>query len=120
MPQYPGEIYFMNDQVTEDITSVGFGEVWMYFYKETMIGVRDARNKVSFFMTADSKSETKAPMAPTLANLTEDHIREAIEEHDQSSEKCTRVPMVDLFSHAVRLSAAEMNLLLNETMMGND
>ena len=120
MPAYPGEIYFLNDLVTEDTTSVGFGEVWIYFFKETQIGVRDARNGVAYFMDADTKNDTKAPMAPTLANLTKEHVREAIEEQDPSAEKCHIFHISELYGHTVRILAAEMNMLLNEAMMGQD
>jgi len=118
MPQYPKEIWYIADQVTEDIISIGQGEVWTYFYKETLIGVRDARNKVSYFLDPETKKDTKAPMAPTIQNLTEAHMKEAIEEHDQSAEKCHRVHLQELFDHTTRILLAEFKLLWQEQMSG--
>lgn len=115
---YEKEVYYLCDQITEQIITIGIGEVWLYFYKETLIGVRDVRNKVSYFLDPDTKNDTKTTMAPTLANLTEESIREAIEEHDLSSEKTHRVHLQELFDHTTRLILGELHVLIKQSILG--
>ena len=119
MAEYPKEIYYVSDQVTESISSTGIGEVWLYFYKENLIGVRDVRNKRSTFMIVGTHKESKGPLPPTINNLTEAHIKEAIDEHDQSAETVDRVPYMDLFAAATKLLLPELNLMINREMMGS-
>jgi len=116
--EYPEELYYTKDIVTDDIDSLGIGEVWLYYYKETMIGARHVREKVSYFIDADTKNDTKAPMAPTLKNLTNEHVQAAINEHDQSTETCHRVHFQELFRHATMMLYKETNLLADQVMMG--
>lgn len=119
MTEYQDEIWAVSDQVTEDISSTGLGEVWLYFYKECLIGVRDVRNKKSFFVIPGTHKESKAPLPPTIDNLTEDHVREAIEEHDQETETCERVPFMEMFNCLNRLLLPEINLMVNRVMIGS-
>lgn len=48
------ENFFMQDEVAKDITSFSLGEVWLYFYKEALIGVRDLEANTAFFLKAEN------------------------------------------------------------------
>lgn len=115
----PNELYFLKDFVTEDIISVSFGDCWLYFYKETLIGVRHIPTKVSYFMDVKTKADTKANMAPTLDNLTEAHIKEAVDEIDPNAETTHLLPMTDLGGKALELAALELSTLLDSRLAGN-
>lgn len=116
--KYDDEIYFMQDPVTEDISSVGIGECWLYFYKETLIGARHITTNVSYFIDAKTTKDTKAPVAPTLQHCTNEHIQEAIDERDQSQETCHRVAFSEIFGHAMRILLMETNDLVDDILMG--
>lgn len=115
--QFPSQTYFVRDFVTPDITSVGIGNVWLYFYKETLVGVRDAAQKLAYFMDVKSRTETKANMAPTLANLAETHIKECIDEGDISGEKQEFIHINELGAKAQELCALEMSRLMDAALL---
>jgi hypothetical protein len=114
---FPSQTYFVRDFVTPDITSVGLGNLWLYFYKETLVGARDAAQKLAFFVDVKSKSDTKANMAPTLANLSETHIKECIDEGDIQGEQQTFLHINEIGAKAQELCALEMSRLMDAALL---
>ena len=118
MTIYPTETTFAHDQVTEDVASVGYGEVWIYFFKETLIGVRDVRNAKAAFLKVETKNETTTAMSPTLEYLTDAHIREAIDEMRNDGEVVEFFHINELGDIAVAYFAAELNFIMNSKLLG--
>lgn len=118
MTTYPAETRHALDQVTEDVASVGHGECWMYFFKETLIGVRDVRNSVAYFLKVDTKDDTKAPMAPTIRYLTDAHVKEAVEEMSNDQEKIEYLHINELGDKADLILMGELNFMINSKLMG--
>jgi hypothetical protein len=47
------EFFFLDDMDAEkNYISVSIGEIWLYFYKQSLIGVRDMRSNQSAFLHA--------------------------------------------------------------------
>lgn len=114
---FPSQTYFMRDYVTNDIASVGIGNCWLYFYKETLVGVRDAHQKLAYFVDVSTKADTKANFAPTIDNLTETHVKECIDEGDISGEKQEFLHINELGAKAQELCAMEMSRLLDAALL---
>lgn len=52
------EFFFLDEMDAErDYISISIGEVWLYFYKQTLIGVRDMRSNKSAFLRVDTPSK---------------------------------------------------------------
>lgn len=117
--EYPNETYFALDPVTEDVNSVGCGEVWCYYFKETLIGVRDVRNARAFFLDVSTKDDTQAAMAPTIKYLTDAHVKEAIDEVSNEGEKLEYVHIKELGAKAQLLVMEELNDLMNKRLLGS-
>lgn len=114
---FPSQTYFMRDYVTADITSVGIGNIWLYFYKETLVGVRDAAQKLAYFMDVKTKSDTKANLAPTIDFLTDVHIKECIDEGDITGEQQEFLHINELGAKAQELCALEMSRLMDAALL---
>lgn len=120
MTSYPNETVHTLDQVTEDVASVGCGEVWTYYFKETLIGVRDVRNAQAFFLDVSTKDDTKASMAPTIKYLTDAHVKDAVEEMSNENEKIEYLHIKELGGKATLLLMGELNHMMNEILLGNN
>lgn len=110
--------YFFRDYVTEDILSYGIGPVWLYHFKETLIGVRDTEIKEAYFVKLDSIPEHKAQYVPTIEQLTEAHINEAIEEIDRQGEKLDYLPINEIMSKAKELVLQELGREMDVQLTG--
>jgi hypothetical protein len=109
--------YLWRDYVTEDIAVLCFGQIDLYFFKETLVGVRDNKDMVAFFITLESVPKSSSPYAPTMEKLTEEHIKEAIDELDTSGEKLERIHMDDLMSKSMELCSMEVSRLLDKHLL---
>lgn len=109
--------YLWRDYVTEDISVTCMGEIDLYFFKETLIGVRDNSSMTAAFITIESVPKTSSPYAPTLEQMTEEHIKEAINELDTTNEKLDRIHMDDLMGRAMELCANEVSRLLDKHLL---
>ena len=79
--------FFFLDEMSDGITSVSVGEVWLYFYKQTLIGVRDMRNNRAVFLRV-----TKIPKPDGYSHrheITYDIVLRATKEpyHNQETPK---------------------------------
>jgi|SRR6478609_1180355 len=110
--------YFFRDYVTDDILSYGVGPVWLYHFKETLIGVRDTEAKISYFCTIESIAAVKGQFVPTIEQLTEAHITEAIEEVDRSGEEIKRIPITEIMSTAKELTLREFGREMDARLTG--
>jgi hypothetical protein len=94
--------FFFRDYVTEDIMSYGIGEIWTYHYKETIIGVRDCRNKRAYFLKHELLPKGDNRFSPTIEQVTAAHIKECAEDMEHSEEVIEYVSIEDLISEAKR------------------
>ena len=111
--------YFFRDYVTEDIVSYCIGEVYLYNFKETLIGVRAMDKNVGFFVDINTVEKQMAGYVPTLDQLTDQHIKEAVEEVDRSNEKTSYIPIGEIVGKAQELLANEISKLLDKKIMGD-
>ena len=111
--------YFFRDYVTEDIVSYCIGEVYLYNFKETLIGVRAMDKNVGFFVDINTVEKQMAGYVPTLDHLTDQHIKEAVEEVDRSNEKTSYIPIGEIVGKAQELLANEISKLLDKKIMGD-
>lgn len=109
--------YFFHDYVTEDISAYGIGELHIYHYKETLFGVRSFREKVSYFVDIASIKPVSSHFAPTIDQLTEQHIKEAYEEVDHTGEETSRLPMPELVDVSLQMLARETAALLDSKIL---
>src|SRR5688572_11483687 len=79
--------FFVRDFVSHDIISYGIGQVWLYHYKETLIGVRHHDNLVAYWLNIETAKKSKRVMAPTVDQITPEHIKECIAEMSGDGEK---------------------------------
>lgn len=114
---FPSQLYFVRDYVTNDIAAMGIGNCWLYFYKETLVGVRDAHQKIAYFVDVKTKAETKANFAPTIDNLTDAHIKECIDEGDISGEKQEFMHIDEIGAKAQELCALEFSRLMDAALL---
>ena len=49
------ENYFAQDLVTADVASFAIGQLWLYFYRETLVGVRNLETDEGYFLNAKTK-----------------------------------------------------------------
>lgn len=110
--------YFFRDYVTEDILSYGVGPVWLYHFKETLIGVRDTEAKVAFFADINTVKDFKGQYVPTIDQLTEAHIKEAIEEIDRQGETLNYLPINEVMRKAKELALQEFGREMDAQLTG--
>ena len=110
--------YFFRDYVTEDILSYGMGPVWLYHFKETLIGVRDTETKEAFFAEINTVKDFKAQYVPTIDQLTDAHIKEAIEEIDRQGETLNFMPINEVMRKAKELAAREIGREMDALLTG--
>lgn len=114
------KITIAQDPITEEVTSFSVGEVWMYFYKETLIGVREMHKNVSTFVTLDTKTKSAYPRPPTLEYLSEDDILEAIHEVQTTNETIRYTHVDDIFAVATDAIAREIKRMVTAAITGKD
>lgn len=100
--------YFFRDYITEDIMSYCIGEVYLYHYKENLIGVRDMRNQTAYFLNTETIPAETTMYPPTIKQITEEHIKDSIDEIDRGNEKLVRLDISDLVTKAREVIAAEI------------
>lgn len=110
--------FFFRDFVSEDVISVSVGMVWLYFFKETLIGVRHTKKKVAWFVRLESTKPMSSTLVPTIEFLTEEHIRDAVNEVDKTDEKTEFVDFEDMLSKAAELVANEMSEFIDTHLVG--
>lgn len=110
--------YFFRDYVTEDILSYGVGPVWLYHFKETLIGVRDTETKEAFFTDIESVKDYKGQYVPTIDQLTDAHIKEAIEEIDRQGETIKFIPINEVMQKAKELALREFGREMDAKLTG--
>lgn len=109
--------YFFRDYVSEDIIAYCIGEVAMYHYKENLIGVRSVREKQSYFVDLASIKVLASHYAPTIDQVTEQHIKEAYDECDHTNEATERLPIRELVSKTAELLSREIAQMLDSKIM---
>lgn len=90
------ENYFFRDYVSEDICAYGIGPFWLYHFKETLIGIRDNQERKAWFADINTVKDARSSFVPTMDQLTEEHIKEAIQEIDTNGETLEYVNIDDL------------------------
>lgn len=110
--------YFFRDYVTEDILSYGVGPVWLYHFKETLIGVRDTETKEAFFTDIETVKDYKGQYVPTIDQLTDAHIKEAIEEIDRQGETIKFIPINEVMQKAKELALREFGREMDAKLTG--
>lgn len=110
--------YFFRDYVTEDILSYGVGPVWLYHFKETLIGVRDTETKEAFFTDIESVKDYKGQYVPTIDQLTDAHIKEAIEEIDRQGETIKFIPINEVMQKAKEFALREFGREMDAKLTG--
>lgn len=109
IPNNPVDMnFFFRDFVSEDIVSIGIGWTWLYFFKETLIGVRHSKKKVGFFVKLESTKALGNSLVPTIEFMTEEHINDAVNEIDRSEENTQYLDYEDMLSKAKEMVCEEM------------
>jgi hypothetical protein len=109
--------YFFRDYITEDIASIVIYKTYLYFYKETLVGVRDTRAVTGFFLDVKTVPKSGSIYAPTLDDVTEQNIKDCIDELEHSQETITFLPIAEIVPKAQELVSMELSHLLDERMM---
>src|SRR6478609_477983 len=86
------------------------------YYKETLIGVRSVRENVGFFLDIATHTTGNQLYSPTLDQLTEQHIKEAVDEIDRSNEKTGYMPIGEIAPKGQELLAREMSILIDKRL----
>lgn len=99
------EFFFMDD-MEDGINSVSIGEVWLYFYKQSLIGVRDMRfNRAAFLHVG---KPTKPDGYSHRHEITNEIVDRATNEPYQNLETPKRLPADELTSLAIAWVAEGM------------
>lgn len=72
--------FFFRDYVGKKTSSICIGEVYLYFYGETLIGVRNQRFLEAWFYVIPIPHVRNLSYAPTLDAITIQDIQECIDE----------------------------------------
>lgn len=110
--------YFWRDYVTEDIVAYGIGNVWLYHYKENLIGVRNIEIKEAYFVRKEDIPVEDERWSPTIRQITAEHIKECITDVDMPEEKLQYIPMEDLAAKAFHLVTHEITTKIDSLFLG--
>jgi hypothetical protein len=101
------DFFFLDDMDDERFyISVSVGEVWLYFYKEILIGVRDMRtNKVAFLRVDEQAKEDGYSHRHEITNVI---VEVALKEPYPIVGAPKRLPADELSSLAMQWVAAGM------------
>lgn len=110
--------YLFRDYVTEDVSSYGIGSVWVYHFKETLIGVRDIETRQAWFVELSTTKENTQDYVPTLEQLKEEHISEAINEIRRDGETLKYIPMNEIMGKAKELVMHELSREMDAKLTG--
>ena len=91
--------FFFLDDMEDGINSVSVGEVWLYFYKQTLIGVRDMRSNKAAFLHVGKP--TKPDGYSHRHEITDEIVDKATNEPYPNLEKPKRLPADDLTALAI-------------------
>jgi hypothetical protein len=101
------DFFFLDDMdVEKNYISISIGEVWLYFYKETLIGTRDMRtNKVAFLRVDEVSKEDGYSHRHEITNEV---VEQAMKEPYPVAGKPKRLPADELSALAIEWVAAGM------------
>ncbi len=110
------EKYFKQDLVSKKITSFSLGPIWLYFYRETLIGYRNmADEEEAYFLDASTPLPDDHYTSQHL--ITPALVKEAYDEA-QSSKPPHLVSYSDLCGRTIQAGANSFNTLINKRLMG--
>ncbi len=109
--------YFMRDYVTPNVSAFLCGEVFFYFYKETLIGVRHNQRLLAYFLNEFQKGENSTH-APTFDEVTPAIVQEAINDLDTTGEALTMCGSTELIRIGKELLAGEIMDLVDKKLAG--
>ncbi len=111
--------YFFRDYVTEDILSYCIGEVYIYHFKETLVGVRHNTKKLAYFVDLATLPKQNSLYAPTIEQLTEENIQNCIDEVDHSGEKLERIPLNECVPRTLEFLMEELGSYMDKLITGD-
>jgi hypothetical protein len=112
-------IFFSQDLVSKRVTSFSCGNIWLYFFRETLIGVRDMEDDNRAYFLDVSKKRLENDHYTSQHLIDEKLVREAHEEA-QASIPPKMVTKDEVARKAVQLCAESLHNLIHNTMMQDD
>lgn len=112
------ENFFMQDVVSKDITSVSVGEVWLYFYKEQLICVRDLESTVAYYL----KAQVPPPEDDGYTHrheITEEIVRGSMEEAYADSVEVKWLDITDLSNMAFSMVGESIGKNIDAMILPN-
>lgn len=110
--------FFFRDYVTPEILSYAVGDVWLYHFKETLVGVRHHANMTAFFMDLESLKTTKQQWVPTIELLKDSHIQDCLNEMDRTGETLEFLHIDEIGPKAMELVMAELAKAIDDNLTG--
>lgn len=108
--------YFKQDLVNEDVTSFSAGNVWLYFFRETLIGYRDmADESQTRFLDASKPLENDNYTSRHL--ITPAIVKSAYAEAE-SPNPPQLISMEELVNHAMRGVVASVDHMIHKNLFG--
>ena len=114
---------WFRDYVTPEMGTFGMGEVWVYFFKETPIGVRHHEKNTAFFIQAAEITPelvSKYSLVPTIELLKQENVDECINEMDTSNETLEIIKFVELQDKISEMIIEEIQEQMNQRLLGKD
>lgn len=109
------ENFFTQDLVSADCASFAVGQVWFYFYRETLIGVRDLDTDEGYFLNAKTKLPDNGFSSQHL--ITEKIVEEAVNE-GVSNTPVKYMEMTELSRKALAMGLKSFSEISDKMIMG--
>jgi len=108
--------FFSQDPVNADLTSFSIGDVWLYMYRETMVGFIHMESREGWFM--DWKEPLFNDGFSSQHLLTKDHVKACVEDTMIDHDKIHYLEHGELVAHAFKAVCDECVARVDEAMFG--
>lgn len=108
--------WFSQDPVDTDITAFSSGDVWLYMYRETLIGFINQRDQKGWFMRWDKPLYYDGFTSQHL--LTRDHIKTAVDDTMIDNGSISYLEHAEMVEAAFRAVSEEISSHIEERLLG--
>lgn len=109
--------WFFQDKVTDEVTSFSVGEVWLYFYKECLIGVNDMTNNRRYMLKVEAKPTRDG--VTSYHEVTEQIVKDAID--DLSADRGVEfLPRDELHEEAFKMALETFSRSIDRELVGSE
>lgn len=109
--------WFSQDPVDSDITSFSVGEVWLYMYREVLVGYINQRERKGWFMRFDKSLYHDGFTSQHL--LTPAHIKIAVDDSMLEATDVKYLEHAEMVEAAFRAVADEISSHIQEALLGS-